>query len=917
MRLLRQIQLLTELNFLYASTEESIVSETPRITDKKIPRQKSASRIALRIILWIVLLAIGIPLLAGIAVFAPTLVDRKDPARYIPSGFDFYASTSSASNFAVQVLNLKALDAALSGTGTQGLRSTVRSLRANPFLQTKQFRQLANVRADAAYYPGGDFVAVAELGWRSGLTRLAQLFGKQLTRWILPVKGLEWNPDSIPKRFEYHSGENTVYVAAIKNLLIASSSESLFTDALGGTAFSEEVQMLMAEKARGNLRILVNTASLLAETAAGSGPVPSLLRAVSFPALSVADLDLSDSAVRLILRAKAESSDPAVSTLLGKRSRTPAALSAMPESVEYFSLLAAGSPGFLWANFSGKLGEQALAAKDSADKAAKLLLGKTSDEILFSWMGDEVGVFGTAFGPAPVFFVKISDEKARRLVFDEVLGSLVAGRDISATVNGVRIPRIIFPDFIDGFLKSLGIDLVEPFYMTEGGFLFASSSAETLAACVEQMRGGKLLSKTGRWDSSAGRVSAESSMMAYYDLGRSSPFFLRSSKGISAALKLYNRGAFSVSFRNGELRIEIAAVRESTAGASEVAGFPADSGSRMMADPVCAISPQGEPMAYWTGKDTVEAMNLSSGERFSADMDASGLLCLALSGKTTENVWAVSERGTVYCLDPNLGLRAGFPLVTGQSPTGIPSISKGRLLVPVSEGPSIMIVSADATKTFSASLHAKLRSRPVSREGQFAALPRSFDSMLYLFDPAGSIAAGWPARLEGLASAEPVIAPGLEGGSIAVGAVSEAGSFSLYGADGIPLDGFPANLDGVFDAAPVWSASLSSFLLLSTDGLLWRVGRDGKTEGPARIQNIKGRNSRLLVHDADGDGREEIFIGNDGNTLQGLRPDFSSLPGFPLAGSGLPAFLDIDGDGGEEIICRSANDMIHAYKAEW
>ncbi len=861
--------------------------------------------------------ALGIPLVLILILFIFSSIDKTDPRLFVPAGFDLYASTGSASEFTARVLNLKVLDAALSGAGTRELRATVRELRSNPFLQSGQFKKLADVQVEAAYYPGGEFVAVADFGWRSALTRWAPFFGKRLASGILPVKGLSWNEYSSPKRFEYGNGTDIIYIAVIKNLLVASSSESLFTDAMKGSSSSEEAQKLLAIKTQGNLRILVNTASLIAETAAGAGLGASIVRTIGFPELSVADLELSDSDIRLTLRAKANSTDPAIATLLSKRSRTPAALSSMPESVEYFSLLAAGSPEYLWTNFSPRLGEKAIAAKESADKAAKILLGKTCDEIIFSWIGDELGIFGTTFGPAPVFFAKVSDEKTRRLIFDEVLASPVIGRDISATVDGVRVPRIVFPDFLDSFLQTLGIDLPEPFYMVEDGFFFASSSAETLAACVEQIRSGKLLSKTSQWDSSAGRISMESSMMLYYNLERSLPFFLRSAAGPVNALKLYNRGAFSISFRSGELRIEIAAVKENSIVTEEIPGFPASAGSRMLDDPICASDKKGFPMAYWPGKKTVEAMNLSSGERFSMEMDESGQIALDTTKGTIESVWAVSSRGTVYCLDAQLNAKDGFPLVTGQSPSGPSTISEGRLLIPVSEGPSIMIVAPDAVKTFSASLHAKLRSKPLARGSFFAALPRSFDSLLYVFNASGTLAGGWPVHIESLASAAPVFAPGTDAQSFLVGALTEAGSLSLFRDDGIPQEGFPVSLSGTFDGGPIWVESLFSFLAISTDGLLWRIAKNGGSEGTFQVPHIRGRNAKLISYDANGDGHEEIFIGNDGNILMGLAQDFSVIQGFPVAGSGAPSFIDIDGDGKSEMLCRSTDDMIHAYKVGW
>jgi hypothetical protein len=109
------------------------------------------------------------------------------------------------------------------------------------------------------------------------------------------------------------------------------------------------------------------------------------------------------------------------------------------------------------------------------------------------------------------------------------------GRDLSAVVGDTRVPRIVFPGFLRAFLETVGVKLVEPFYLVEDGFLYASASAETLASCVAEARSGKLLVKSERWKQVSAGLSPESSASLYYSLERSIPFFMRERTGLSAA----------------------------------------------------------------------------------------------------------------------------------------------------------------------------------------------------------------------------------------------------------------------------------------------------------------------------------------------------------------------------------------------
>jgi hypothetical protein len=48
--------------------------------------------------------------------------------------------------------------------------------------------------------------------------------------------------------------------------------------------------------------------------------------------------------------------------------------------------------------------------------------------------------------------------------------------------------------------------------------------------------------------------------------------------------------------------------------------------------------------------------------------------------------------------------------------------------------------------------------------------------------------------------------------------------------------------------------------------------------------------------------------------LYAFYSDLSVLPGYPVSGSGLPAFIDIDGDGSLDIVTRGADDTVRAYR---
>jgi hypothetical protein len=870
-------------------------------------RKRGPLRIAARLLG----LILGIPLAAVLVLLAIAAVSREEISRHIPSGFEVYASLPSTSAFTEGALRLKALDAALSRS--QELRALVRSLRASPFLRSGAYRTLARVRTDAALYPDGSFAAVADLGLRSAAARLSPAFGRFLLGRAVEVKDLAWREDPACPHFEYGSGSSTLYIATRRNLLVVASSQRLLESALARGEADPELERELAAGG-GDLRILADPSRFARAASQGGGFGAALASSLFFPKRAVVDLRLAEDGMSLSSRLRASSRDSGLASLLDKRSGTPSVLSRLPASTEYFSLLAAGKPDELWASLAPFGGEDAAAAKAKADKAARLAIGEGVDELLFSWIGEEAGVYGSSRGASPVFFLRIADERARRKAFDRIVGSAAVGQDLSTAVEGLRVPRLVIPAFLSALLESFGVRLPEPYYLVEDGYLYASESAETLAACAAESRSGELLVKTPQWRSISESVSSRSSLMLYYDLERSVPFFLRGSGGIVEALKLFRRGAVSLSLGPDGQRLELAATDDGTGGGdriSELAGFPIEAGGRMDSDPLAGLSASGAPMAYWTSGSQARGIDLASGKRFELAMDEPGYVLPVVEGTKIDAVWAISKRGALYRCDAKLEPAEGYPRLTGERPSAPPSALGSLLLAPLGGESGVLIVSESGEPHRSDPLPARSLKAASPGPGSFAVLPRSFDSKLYLFSPEGKILPGWPVELGGIASAAPLCFS--TAGGLRVAALDEGGTLYLFDGSGAPAPGFPRKLEGVFDADPAWAPGLSALVAVSSEGLVWLVSAGGAVIDSRKAEGPSGRGLSLRLLDADGDGREEIFVGGRGNLIAGLDHDLSPLPGFPVAGSGAVSLVDIDGDGRGELLVRGADDTIHAY----
>jgi hypothetical protein len=192
---------------------------------------RARKRRPLRALAWTLGMIICVPLLATLGLLAVSALWWSDPAAHMPAGFEAYASLPSAGSFVREALDLKALDAILSTPNLGAARAAVRSLRVEPFLRTKTFKLLADVRVDAALYDGGAFVAAASLGYRAAALRLLPLALRVAPGLFSKAKGLSFAADAIPPRFELSSGGSTLYAIRYRDVLVVASSEALLLEA--------------------------------------------------------------------------------------------------------------------------------------------------------------------------------------------------------------------------------------------------------------------------------------------------------------------------------------------------------------------------------------------------------------------------------------------------------------------------------------------------------------------------------------------------------------------------------------------------------------------------------------------------------------------------------------------------------------
>lgn len=849
-------------------------------------------------IILLVVLLVGVFL--GIA-----LLDRRNPTDALPSGFDAYIRVESAGELLLKTLDLEVADIMLTSPNLAGIRGALTGLREQEIMRGRLFSRASDIRVDAAMY-GDQYLLVGDLGGRSALTRMASPFFRFTD--FLRIRELEYREGGGPVHFVIEGDDSSYYFALRKNLLIASTSLPILYQAIEGIDFHErdaELDAALSQESEGDLRILANPLTFLSGMQEENEGVSRMLSLMEFSRYATVDLTVTNETIALNATVPVSTEDPGLDALIGDRSAAPAIFNSLPESTSYASIVSAGTPEELMNVISPLAGPDFSEALEKADKASNSALGMGVDELVFSWTGSEMGLFGLESYPEPVFFIRVENERKRKEVFDEILGSFLISGDDETVIDDVRLTRISFPWYIRLVLEALEIELPEPYFAMGDDFLFLSVSGEAVAKTVASIDSKELLIRTDEWEKSGGRVPASAALGVVYSLDRSIPFFLQGRGAAADALRLYRQGVATLRFDGGDLKISLAAVASGGKGVMAMPGFPVKTEDRLRSSTRALSIPAGGDRLYWLeGDDTLVEYDASTGSRLSAGLDDQARIAV---GDGT--VWVVSRRGNVYAFEPGLEALPGFPEATPYIASADPVVTGGVMALPEREEKTIVFFSPDGERSIlPLSFEDPLVSPPSFRDGIWAAYPKGFLASLYLFDSDGIAVEGWPVPVDQIAYGSPVFVD--DGESYLVAFLSQAGSLTYYDPAGNVVSSML--LDGVFYTNPVWAAGTGALYALSEEGTLFKVSPDGDIDR-ADIDGLKGKEGILSLMDVQGDMNEELFVSEAGAAIYGFTSDLFPLEGFPLPGGREPAFADLNGDGRVDLITGGYDNTIRAY----
>ena len=795
--------------------------------------------------------------------------------------------------------------------------SVLKTAEQNPLIKNRLLRFAARGNLEFAMLEPVEKSASLALAWDMRLfSPLLRIL--PVVSWFVTIPDLYYVQAGKNSRFEYRMESQTFFIGYYRNLLFVTDGSALFESRASiaqEKASSEKASKLIKQNTY-DATVLLSPEFINNLMSQQDEQIAVVMENIRFDSNVELGITMSQKKLELQLTTKVSSPIAGLKRLVEQRSQAPAIADFIPGTSQYATILSAGTLQELYQAalvFSGPSLDETL---KTAEKASRAILGLSLDDLLFSWSGKEFAAFGLEGRPHPVYAIQIADERKRQQTFDKAFKSIALNENVSLNLDGVRLPRIEIPDFLQKLLQQWNLYLPSPYYTIYKGCLFVSESAETLLSTLRAMQKNDVITRTQAWRNITNQKTSKSAFSLYYTLDLSVPFFLRSNTVLNSFLGIYRQGLLRMSFDRGLTELSLSLIPGFGSGISLI-GSPLDI-SGNPSNQIFGAGTESEMRIFLSRRNSVISINPADNTIY--EFSGQGPLWVIPANRDKNNfAWVVSGNGRVTLVNGDMEPEPNYPVLTGIRLSSAPVVWDGRLYLC---GDDEKIYSVDANgkiNVWENIFPAAVRSPPSflsiqtkqSTRGYSAVYPKSFFSELWLLDTAtGKALPGWPASMSGIGFGSPLLFA--RNNKAYTAFITQAGELFVFDENAVDVQPFPIMLDGIFYVQPVFDGDY--LWLVSSDGMLYQISFAGEILQQHIPNFLVKEEGHIILFDCDGDKIPEVFISGEGNILHGYTRHFRSLEGFPLPIWGKPLFIDSNSNGKKEIAGMGMDRRLYRWQ---
>lgn len=881
--------------------------------------QKKEKNIFIKILLKVLYVILALILVLAIWI-GFSVIDKKKSLAMIPQGYHAFFHTDSFYESVNPLLDLQAADILLSSDKMSNIRGIFMNLRENEIRNNKIIKFLLTRKIDAGLYTkdkdAASFVISVDFGLLSSITRLSKFIIPALN-----IKEISFIQEYGISYYTFTSNDLTIYFKPVKNLLVASNDFEKFKIAIEGNndlGYTDEQLEVLNKKIDNPIKLVINTSQVINTFFQGSMNLSSITNllfdetTLSIVSFGITDQELSlniDLPINQELNSTDNQTVRNLLTILEKNSTSPDIISNLSNVIQYYTVL----------NVDTLENLIALAApimmNDSSENLinkynglAKSFLAVTIEDLLFSWTDKEFALLGIENLNDPVIAVKIKDEKKRKEIFDSVLNSFILKENKSLILNGVRIPRIEIPGFLQGILKMIGFSIPKPYYLVYNNYIYFSESAESISTIYSTFSNGSNISHNKNWKAVSEDIQEELSVSLFYDLERSRPFFINSLNEISKIFELYSIGRADLKIINNSIALNLKALSRREGYLRNIPGFPIEIVTSKNPKLYTADVKKPSTIFWLENEQTVKALDLKKTEIYSYELPSKGIIQATQKGGK-EYVMALTQTNELFILNNNLEVEPSFTKIKlPEQWCSIPHLDFETSYIPVKSGKIYKIKNKNLSIIDTEIENFDPNISQIFYNGKYGFIYQGFmqDSFIIFNDKI--INKDSPIFVDKFGFTAPTISK-IDNNLYSLGILFQSGDITIYTFDSEKIiDQKNIQLNGIFYNTQLIYHN-DSYYALSSTGELFKISNDGSVLS-IQIDNVKTNNYFSLKQIGN---KHCLCVGIDGNRIYAFSENLELVSGFPVAGIGEPIFADVTGDNYPDCFAQTIDNKLNAW----
>ncbi|MCG8573108.1 MAG: DUF3352 domain-containing protein [Spirochaetes bacterium] len=851
------------------------------------------------------------------------LFTRDDSTEYISSDYLMYIKVDSIKDLYDNLIDLRAAEIILANEQLAALNKTLLEYKSKDLAKNFFFRNLLEIRTDIILDRNYAPVLILDPKFKSMITRLVPLFTSLVQLENLELEKLSSGSIKMTynQQFElyFYFQKNLIFLAMNENQMISLLKNHEEDNHIYG---DKELARLKKEVRRdGIAEIYLNSEELL-KIASNSFTEANLILDEIQPSQKASlSLNLSNTDLFLSAFTNFSTDNQQLKDFASYKSGKLGVLNYLPDSTNIYTSINFKSFKDFYEIFLYFQGEKYDELIEKVNKWAKIAVKMDIEELIFSWIGSELGLFNLNTNSDPVIFLNISNKKAIDNVLAKLDASLFLDTDSTWTYEDVVLKKITFPGVIQLIVDSLTKGFDTPYYLIKDDYLFLSMNPQNLVEVENKSNTKEILARLDDYKMTTKYSPDNANIFLYYDLATAVPKFLDTNNLITDLLKLYEKGVVTLNFSENKIKVDIAAYGENVNKTKLFPGFPkkVPEGLESKVISTNILGSSINEFLYITKKDKLWLCDINNHplSGFPIDVPAKSEIIPPNQEKKSQYIQIYSNNGQVNRYDFKGKTVAPFPVETGIKKFFIPVFYKNQLVFYNKDEKKINLMASNGQVTqIDYLLKTPLLAQPGVFQDNLLIAPKDFSGKVIMIDQEGKEGDGWPREGGGISYCSPVITNFNWQKNTYIVFLTQAGILNLWDTNGVAPKGFPVKLAGVYYADPVVGNLVGNkqkeVVTLDQKGKISIVNVAGEVIMEKQLEQIN-KESRLILFDLNRDRIDEIFIYGGSNNIIGLDNQLEILPGFPVKGSFQPYFTNINSDAYYEMVVGSFDSNIYAY----